>query len=85
MTDQPATDRPTGVEPRPPGARRIERHPIDLVSLLTGLFLVIGTGVWVVWERGAMTTMQLVVLAPIALIIVGAAGVAATLLGPRRP
>ena len=62
------------------------RHPLDLFSLVVGGLSLAAAAVWLVLEQGYADSDDLVWAAPAALVVVGAAGIAATLRRTtRRP
>jgi hypothetical protein len=61
------------------------RHPLDLLSLVVGLLSVAGALAWLLLERGSVDVDDLLWAAPVALVLVGATAVAASLRRPARP
>lgn len=61
------------------------RHPLDLFSLVVGVLSLAAAGVWLLLEQGYAESDDLVWAAPAALVIVGVAGIAASLRRTRRP
>lgn len=62
----------------------MRRHRLDLLSLVSGLLLLACVGLWAAWERGVVSAGELVLVLPGALVVLGGAGVAASLLAPHR-
>jgi hypothetical protein len=61
------------------------RHPLDLLSLVVGLPSVAGALAWLLLERGSVDVDDLLWAAPVALVLVGATAVAASLRRQARP
>jgi hypothetical protein len=61
------------------------RHPLDLLSLVVGVLSIAAAAAWFVIEQGYADPDDLVWAAPAGLVIVGAAGIAASLRRTRRP
>ena len=59
------------------------RHPLDLISMLLGLLCVAGATAWLTLDRDYVDVDELVWAAPVALVLVGVIGIAASL--RRRP
>lgn len=55
------------------------RHPLDLFSLVLGLLSLAGATTWLLLDRDYVRVDELVWAAPVALVIVGVIGVAASL------
>jgi hypothetical protein len=55
------------------------RHPLDLLSLLLGLLSIAAAATWLVLDRGYVDLDDLVWAAPVALVLAGMTGVAASL------
>jgi hypothetical protein len=55
------------------------RHPLDLLSLLLGLLGIAAAATWLVLDRGYVDLDDLVWAAPVALVLAGMTGVAASL------
>ena len=59
------------------------RHPLDLISMLLGLLCVGGAIAWLALDLDYVDVDELAWAAPVALVLVGVAGIAASL--RRRP
>lgn len=55
------------------------RHPLDLLSLFLGLLSIATAATWLVLDRGFVDLDDLVWAAPVALVLAGITGVAASL------
>jgi len=59
------------------------RHPFRWDALAFGAFFLAITGNWIAWKQDALSLEQMSVAAPVALIVIGAIGIVATVL-PRK-
>ena len=59
------------------------RHPLDLLSLIFGGLCVSGATAWLALDRDYVDVDELVWAAPVALVLMGVTGIAASL--RRRP
>ncbi|MDF2967736.1 MAG: hypothetical protein K0Q93_1514 [Nocardioidaceae bacterium] len=60
----------------------MRRHPIDVVSLVAGLVVVLGVLGWALWWTDTVAAEDFSWLVPIGLVVAGATGIAASLRSP---
>lgn len=53
----------------------MKRHPTDPLSLVMGIVLLTGAGMWLAWDQGNASTNQILIAIPIALIAGGIVGI----------
>ena len=60
----------------------MRRHPIDVVSLVAGLVVLLGVLGWALWWTETVAAEDFSWLVPIGLVVAGAAGIIASLRSP---
>ena len=60
----------------------MRRHPIDVVSLVAGLVVLLGVLGWALWWTDTVAAEDFSWLVPIALVVAGATGIIASLRSP---
>ena len=62
----------------------MRRHPVDPFSLVLGVAVLIGAGLWIAWDQGDAERSEVLVAVPVILIVAGIGGIIASALAARR-
>lgn len=62
----------------------MRRHPVDPFSLVLGIAMLTGAGLWIAWDQGDAERSDLLIAAPIILIVGGIVGIIASAVTAQR-
>lgn len=53
----------------------MRKHPVDPFSLILGVALFAGAGLWIAWDQGDAERSDLLIAVPVTLIVAGVVGI----------
>jgi len=53
----------------------MKKHPVDPFSLILGVALLVGAGLWIAWDQGGAGRSDLLIAVPVTLIVAGVVGI----------
>lgn len=62
----------------------MRRHPVDPFSLVLGVAVLIGAGLWIAWDQGDAERNQVLIAGPVILIVGGIVGIIASAVAAQR-
>lgn len=62
----------------------MKQHRLDPLSLLLGLALLVGSGLWLVWDRTDLTRNSVLIAVPAILVVAGLVGIVLSAVTGRR-
>ncbi|MGH3357376.1 MAG: hypothetical protein ACRDO7_01145 [Nocardioidaceae bacterium] len=62
----------------------MRRHPVDPFSLVLGIAMLVGAGLWIAWDQGDAERSELLIAAPVILIVGGIVGIILSAVAAQR-
>lgn len=62
----------------------IKKHPVDPFSLILGVALFVGAGLWIAWDQDDTERNDLLIAVPVTLIVAGVIGIVLSIITSYR-
>lgn len=62
----------------------MNKHPVDPFSLILGVALFAGSGLWIAWDQGGTERSDVLIAVPVTLIVAGLAGIVLSAITAHR-